>query len=186
MSLAEGFKKGMVIRHEGKLYSILDHRTAHTGKQKPTVHVKLRAIASGHTGEKTLDELGKLEEVPTEIRHMQYLYAERTNRVFMDEESYEQYPLTEDVLGESTPYLIEQETYSVMTIEGQPVALQLPDVVAMEVVDTAPPQHAGGTTNVHKEAKLASGLTIQVPLFIKNGDKVRIHTGRHEYVGKEH
>ncbi len=67
------------------------------GKQKPTVHVKLRSISTGHTGERTLDQLGKLEEVPTEIREMQYLYANRSERVFMDTESYEQFPLGEDV-----------------------------------------------------------------------------------------
>ena len=186
MSLTEGLHKGMVIRHEGQLFTILDFRTAQTGKQRPTVHVKLRSVSTGHTGERTLDELGKLEEVPTEVRHMQYLYADRSDRVFMDTETYEQYPLGEDILGDSVPFLIEQDTYPVLTIEGQPVSLQMPPIVVHEVVDTAPPQHAGGSTNVYKEAKLNSGLVIQVPLFIKNGDKIRVKIENREYQGKEH
>ena len=186
MSLTEGLHKGMVIRHEGQLFTILDFRTAQTGKQRPTVHVKLRSVSTGHTGERTLDELGKLEEVPAEVRHMQYLYADRSNRVFMDTETYEQYPLGGELLGDSIHFLIEQDTYPVLTIEGQVVSLQMPPIVVQEVVDTAPPQHVGGSTNVHKEAKLNSGFVIQVPLFIKNGDKIRVKTENREYQGKEH
>ena len=84
MSVTEGLHKGMVIRHEGQLYTVLDFHGSQKGKQKATVHVKLRAISTGHTGERTLDELGKVEEVPTDIRHMQYLYADRLVQVETD------------------------------------------------------------------------------------------------------
>ncbi len=186
MSRTEDFHKGMVIRHEGELYTILDFNVAQTGKQKATVHVKLRAIKTGHTGERTLDQLGKVEEVPTEIRSMQYLYASGQERVFMDTETFEQYPLTEDMLVDSVPFLVEEEQYRILLIDGRPVSLQLPPIVVLEVVDTAPVEHAGGSTNVHKEARLNSGITVQVPLFIKNGDKIRVKTDNREYQGKEH
>jgi elongation factor P len=176
----------MVIRHEGQLFTILDFHVAQTGKQRPTVHVKLRSLSTGHTGERTLDQLGKLEEVPTDLRQMQYLYMAGKDRVFMDAESFEQYPLGDDVLGDAIPFLVEEETYRFLFIEGQVVALELPPVVVLEVVDTAPVEHAGGSTNVHKEARLNSGLSIQVPLFIKNGDKLRVKTENREYMGKEH
>ena len=186
MSITEGLHKGMVIRHEGQLFTVLDFRLAQTGKQKPTVHVKLRSVSTGHTGERTLDQIGQIEEVPSEIRQMQYLYADREEHVFMDTETYEQYPLSADVLGDSVEYLIPEETYSVLMIEGQAITLRLPPIVVMEVVDTAPPEHAGGATNVQKEAKLNSGIVIQVPLFIKNGDKIKVKTENREYQGKEH
>ena len=186
MSVTHDLHKGMVIRHEGQLFTVLDFNLAQTGKQKATVHVKLRSVSTGHTGERTLDELGKIEEVPTEIRHMQYLYASGNEHVFMDNETYEQYPLSEDMLGDAVDFLVNEETYRVQMIEGQPVALQLPPIVVLEVADTAPVEHAGGSTNVQKEAKLSSGITIQVPLFIKNGDKVRVKTDSREYQGKEH
>lgn len=186
MSATEGLHKGMVIRHEGQLYTVLDFHGMQKGKQKATVHVKLRAISTGHTGERTLDELGKIEAVPTDLRHMQYLYADRTDHFFMDAETYEQFPLPAEVLVDAVGFLAEQETYSVMTIDGQPVNLRLPPIVVMEVVDTAAPQHSGGGSNVSKDAKLSNGLLIHVPLFNKNGDRIRIKTEDCEYQGKEH
>ncbi len=186
MSVTHDLHKGMVIRHEGQLYTVLDFRMAQTGKQKATVHVKLRAVKTGHTGERTLDELGKIEEVPTEVRQMQYLYTSGHEWVFMDTETYEQYPLTEDLLGDAVHFMVGEDPYRVQMIEGQPISLQLPPIVVLEVVDTAAVEHAGGSTNVYKEARLNSGITIQVPLFIKNGDKIRVKTENHEYQGKEH
>lgn len=186
MSHAGQLRKGMVIRHQGELFTVLDSTVAQTGKQKPTVHVKLRSLKSGNTSERTLDQLGKIEEVACEVRPMQFLYAAGNERVFMDTQNFEQYSLGEDVLGEAIPFLVEQETYRLLVVEGQVVSLQLPDIVVLEVVDTAPVEHAGGSSSVYKEAKLNSGMTIHVPLFIKNGDKIRLRTDTREYQGKEH
>ena len=176
---------GMVIRHEGQLLAVEDYRQAQTGKQKATVHVKLRSLRDGHSVERSLDELGRIEEVPTEIRTMQYLYSSGDEHVFMDTQSYEQYPLGEAVLGDSLPFLVEQESYRFLTVDERVVSIQLPDVLVFEVVDTAPVQHVGGSVSVQKEAKLNSGLTIQVPLFIKNGDRIRVSTETRQYLGKE-
>jgi len=184
MSLTEGLRKGMVIRHDGHLYTIEDFYVAHTGRQKPTVHLRLRTLVGGILADRSLDQLGAVEEVPTEMRQMQYLYAAKSDRVFMDLQTFEQYPLSEEVLGAVAPFLIPEDTYALLTVDGQPVSLQLPPAVVMEVVDTAPPQHGGGG-NVYKEAKLNAGFSVQVPLFIKNGDKVRIRTDNREYLGKE-
>jgi elongation factor P len=83
-------------------------------------------------------------------------------------------------------FLVEEQTYRFQTVEGQPVELQLPGQVVLEVADTAPPEHAGGGSNVYKEATLSSGLLVHVPLFIKNGDKIRVSTETRDYQGKEH
>ncbi len=186
MSLTDNLHKGMVIRHEGQLFTVLDYRTARKGKQKPTVHVKLRSVSSGHTGERTLHELGKIEDVPTAVRQMQHLYTVGNESVFMDTETFEQYTLDADLLGGSVSFLVEEETYRIQMIEGQPIALQLPLIVVLEVVDTAPVEHAGGNSNVYKDAKLKSGIFVQVPLFIKTGDRIRLKTDNREYQGKEH
>jgi elongation factor P len=185
MSLTDQLRKGMVIRHEGHVYTVLDYKLTKTGKQKATVHVKLGALGGGHSTDRTLDELGKLEEVPTEVRQMQYLYAAGKEHVFMDSESFEQYTLGADALGDSIPFLVEEETYRFLTVEGQIASIQLPSVVVLEVVDTAPVEHAGGSSNVYKEARLKSGVVVQVPLFIKNGDRIRVKTENREYQGKE-
>jgi elongation factor P len=186
MSSAEQLRKGMVIRHEGHLYMVMDHGLAQQGKQKPTVHVKLRELKSGHASERTLDQLGKLEEVEAEVRQMQYLYASGNDRVFMDSESFEQYTLGKDILHEALGFLVEEQTYKFMAVDGQVVGVQLPDLLVMKIKETAPVEHGGGHTTVQKEATLASGLVIHVPLFIKAGDKVRVDTKTRQYIGKEH
>ena len=185
MSQTEQLHKGMVIRHQGHLFTITDFHVAQTGKQKPTVHVKLRALKDGKQSERTLDQLGTLEEVPNQVTEMQYLYASGGERVFMDTQSYEQYALDEALFEDTRDYLLEEVSYRFLTVDGQPVALQLPPSVVMEVTDTAPPEHGGGN-NVYKEATLASGCTIMVPLFIKVGDRIRVSTENGEYQGKEH
>ena len=186
MPHSDQLRKGMVIRHEGQLFLVLDYSKAQTGKQKATVHLKIQSLKGGHATDRTLDQLGKIEEVPTEVRPMQYLYSSGRERVFMDTESFEQYPLGEDFLGDSVAFLVEEETYRFLAVDGQPVSIQLPTIVVLEVVDTAPVEHAGGSTNVQKEATVASGLVVRVPLFIKNGDKIRVGTEHRDYQGKEH
>ena len=150
------------------------------------MHVKVRHLKSGHTSERSLDELGNLEEVPAETRNMQYLYASNDGHVFMDTESFEQYTLPREVLGDAVPFLVEEETYRFLAIDGQPVSAQLPTHVVLTIANTAPPEHGGGGSSVLKEARLASGLVIHVPLFIRTGDKVRVKTDTREYLGKEH
>jgi len=186
MSAVEQLHKGMVIRHEGQLFTVLDFRTVQSGKQKPTVHVKLRSLRSGNTGERTLDELGTLDLVPAEVREMQFLYAGGTQWVFMDCASFEQFELEQGLLGDAVDYLVEEQTYRFLTVEGQPVSIQLPDTIALEVTDTAPPEHGGGSSSVYKEATVASGAVIKVPLFVKTGDRIRVSTTNRGYLGKEH
>jgi len=186
MSQTAQLHRGMVIRHEGHLYSIIDFQVVQAGKQKPTVHVKLRSLKDGKQAERTLDQLGTLEDVPSEIREMQYLYAAGRERVFMDLTSYDQFNVSDDLLGHGRDFLVEEQSYRFLTVEGQPMALQLPPSLPMEIVDTAPPSHGGGSSSVMKEARLASGRTIMVPLFIKVGDKVRVSTVDGTYQGKEH
>ena len=186
MSQTEQLRKGMVIRHEGHLYTVVDFHTAQTGKQKPTVHIKLRSLKDGKQSDRTLDQLGALDEVASEVREMQYLYATGHERVFMDLQTYEQYTLQAEQLAQASDYLVEEQSYRLLSVDGQPVALQLPPSITLEVVDTAPPEHAGGGSSVYKEAAIASGRVVMVPLFIKTGDKIRINTDTGEYQGKEH
>jgi elongation factor P len=186
MSHNEPLRKGIVIRYEGHLFTVADFHTVQQGKQKPTVHVKLRALQDGRAVERTLDQLGTIEEVASEIRDMQFLYVSGQEHVFMDLTTFEQYPLTNAQVGTAAQYLVEERTYRVLCVDGQPLAVQLPPMIAIEIADTAPPEHAGGGNSVFKEARLASGRTIMVPLFIKTGDKVRVNSETGAYEGKEH
>jgi elongation factor P len=185
MSLTDNLRRGAVIRHQGHLYTIIDFSVTHKGKAKPTVHVKLRDLKDNHPVDRSLDELGKIEEVPTARRTLQYLYAAGSKRVFMDAETFEEQSFDESIVDRHAAFLVEGDSYKFLTVEGNPFALEMPDVIVMEVSDTAPVEH-GGATNVYKEARLKSGLMIKVPLFIKTGDRIRVKPETREYLGKEH
>ncbi len=178
-------KRGMVLRHQGRLYQVADFHERRTGKMKPTVHVLLRDLRDGHQLERTLDQLEPLEEVETAVREAQYLYARGEVRVFMDNETFDEFELSEAQLAGFGPFLVEGESYRVLTAEGKPLALQPPESVVLRVVHTAPPVHAGGSSNVYKEAEMENGLTVMVPLFIKNGDRIRVLVRDRSYAGKE-
>lgn len=183
---ASDLTRGMLIRHQNDLYQVVDFGEQHTGKQKAKTHVTLRHLRTGHTGDKLLDVLEPIDEVPHDIRDMQYLYATGDDRTFMDNDSYEQFTLSQEQLDKSARFLIEGETYRMFCVDGVPLSLQLPDAMVMEVADTAPPTHGGSPgSNVMKEAVVASGLTVRVPLFIKSRDHIRVDTQTAKYVGKE-
>jgi elongation factor P len=186
MAHEAAIKRGTVIRHEGDAHlviSVVEHKS---GKQKPTVHLGLRNLRTGRALDRTADQLGDIELVDYAARSMQYLYDEAGARVFMDAETFEQHKLSAEQIGPAADFLVLGNEYRVLAIDQQPVSVQLPDVVALQVADTAPPSKQGGAgSNVMKEATLASGLVIRVPLFIKTGDVIRIEATSRHYVGKE-
>lgn len=185
MSTSE-LTRGMLIRIHSDLYQVTDFGEQHTGKQKSKTHVTLRNLRNGHVTDKLLETIQPIEEIPHEIRDMQYLYSSADEHTFMDNQSYEQYPMTNDQLAGASPFLLEGESYRVFFADEAPLCVQLPDAVVLEVTDTAPPSHApSGSSNITKEAVVATGLTVRVPLFIKTGDRIRVDTASQKYVGKE-
>jgi elongation factor P len=179
-------KRGMLIRHQNHVYAVADIQERHTGKMKPTVHVTLRDVRDGRQVERTLDELGAVQEVAHAIRPMQYLYAKGEQFVFMDSETFEESGLSAAQLLGGQPFLNEGDEYRVMFVDGQPMMLMLPEGVVLKVASTAAPSHGvGASGSVLKEATLGNGLTIRVPLFIKIGDAIRVDTRTKTYMGKE-
>jgi len=179
-------KRGVLIRHQNHLYVVADFQERHSGKQKPTVHVTLRDVRDGRQVDRTLEQLEPIQEVAHVYRNAQYLYARGAARVFMDAETYEEFELGAVQLHGSEPFLKEGETYRVMFVEGQPLSLDLPEIVKLQVSETAAPGHSvGASASVMKEATLENGLTVRVPLFIKIGDTIRVDTRTKTYVGKE-
>lgn len=146
----------------------------------------LRDTRDGHQVDRTLDQLEPIEEVPSARRDLQYLYTAGETWVFMDTESFEQYELTDTQLHGCQPFLREGEAYRSLFADEQPLSVDLPDVVSLKVSLTAPPSHSvGAQSNVMKEAELENGLEVHVPLFIKNGDTIRINRRDKTYVGKD-
>ena len=180
-------KRGMLIRHQGHIYTVIDFQERHSGKQRPTVHVALRDVRDGHPVDRTLADLEPIQEVPHAYRNMQYLYPKGEQRVFMDCETFEEAALGPPALRSAEPFLNEGAEYRVMFVDGQPLTLDLPENVPLKVKETAAPSHGAGTPggNVFKEATLENGLTVRVPLFIKVGDVLRVDTRTRTYAGKE-
>lgn len=178
-------KRGMLIRHQNHVYTVTDFQERRTGKQRPTVHVGLRDVRDGHPVDRTLDQLEPIEEVPHAVREMQYLYARGDECMFMDSETFDEHALAGPQLHGCEPFLKEGETYRVTFVDDRPLALDLPDVIKLGVKEAAAPAHAVGTSSsVMKEATLENELSVNVPLFIKIGDTIRVDTRTRTYVGK--
>ena len=182
MSLTEGLYKGMVIRHEGQLFTVLDFRVAQTGKQKPTVHLKLRSVSTGHTGERTLDQLGKIEEVQTEMRHVQYLYADDEQFHFMDLETYDQFAMPMKGHEDKKLFILEGETVQLSFWDEKPIDILLPYKVALTVREAGEGLRGDTVSGATKPVTVETGLVVKVPLFIKQGDKILVNSETRDYV----
>ncbi len=178
--------RGMLIRIHDDLYQVMDFGEQHTGKQKSKTRVTLRNLRTGMSTDKLLETLLPIQEIPHENRNLQFLYGAGSEYTFMDTQSFDQFALSRDALGKSVQFLVDGESYRALFADGSPVSLLLPDTLVMEVADTAAPSRSpSGGSHLTKEAVLANGTQLHVPLFIKVGDRIRVDTQTGKYAGKE-
>jgi elongation factor P len=185
MAIPKNLKKGTVIRVEGQPFVVVDYWEAKTAQRRATLHVKLRDLEKGKVFERTLDDKAQVDLLESNVRIMQYLYADRAAFTFMDNQTYEQVSIPRDQAGDIEPFLVPDGEYRVLYLESQPISVELPPTVVMEVKETAPQSKGAGGGSVYKDALVTTGITVLVPLFIKNGDRIRINVGTREYLGKE-
>jgi len=180
-------RRGMFLRHEGHVYQVADFNEHHSGKQKPTVHVALRDIRDGRPVDRSLADLEPVREVECTLRPMQYLYHKGSDFVFMDCETFEEVALAGRALQGREAFLSEGTEYRVMHVDGAPMTVEMPEIIALKVANTAAPAHGGGqASSITKEATLENKLEIRVPLFIKTGDVIKVDTRTKTYAGKDH
>ncbi|MFC2021384.1 elongation factor P [Chloroflexota bacterium] len=174
-------RKGVIIELDGKLYQVTDY---HHIKMKRTAlaKVKLRDIEAGHTIEQSFQSDQKFTRARLDFRGMQYLYKDGNIYYFMDEENFEQMPIDTDKLGDSINYLKDGMSLQVSTYQGKLIGVELPITVDLEVVDTGPGFKGDTATAGNKPAIMETGITIQVPLFINNGDIIKVDTRDGSYV----
>ena len=176
-------RKGLNIEVGGQPYEVVDYERHKMQQRAPVTRLKLRNLKDGKVIERTFQSYTtefSLAEV--DVRPAQYLYTDGHFYNFMDMESYEQYQLTKDQLGTAVDYLKEETVLDVIFFVEEVINVRLPTFVELEVTDT-PPGFKGDTAQGGtKPATLATGLTVQVPLFINNGEKLRIDTRSGEYV----
>jgi len=174
-------RKGITIELDGELYQVVDYQHIKM-KRTALVRLKLRDIRAGHTIERTFQSSEKFIRARLDYRRMQYLYNDANLYYFMDEESFEQMPLSDTQLGDTINYLKEGMSLEVLSYKGELVGVELPTAVELEVIDTGPSFKGDTATAGNKPAKLETGITIQVPLFINKGDVIKVDTRSGSYL----
>ena len=174
-------RKGVTIELEGELYQVIEYQHIKM-KRTALARVKLRDIRAGHTIERTFQSDDKFVWARLEARNMQYLYNDGSLYYFMDEGSFEQMPLNASQLGDAINYLKEGMSLAVSSYKGELVGVELPITVELQVIETGPGFKGDTATAGNKPAKLETGITIQVPMFIDQGDVIKIDTRSGEYL----
>jgi len=175
-------KNGMTLDLPEGLFSVVEFQHVKPGKGGAFVRTKLKNVRTGAVLERTYRADEKLEQAIIDKREMQYLYADGTEYVFMDNTTYDQLQVTGDALGDATRYLKEGDSAVLQIYEGEIVGVDLPAAVELTVSETEPGVQGDRVSGARKPATLETGHTVQVPLFINAGDRVRVDTRTGEYL----
>jgi len=177
-------RKGAAIELDGEIYQILEYQHVKMQQRQPVVKLKLRGVRNGNITERNFQSGDKVTPVFLEHRPVQYLYSDGDLYYFMDNKSYEQIMLTSAQIGEGTNYLKEGLALEILTCRGDTMTIELPISVELQVTETEPGFKGDRATAGTKPARLETGATVQVPLFINTGDIIRVNTRTGEYAEK--
>lgn len=182
MATTADFRVGMVIKFNGELHRIDEfiHRTP--GNLRAFVQAKLRNLRNGRVTENRFRSGETVEEVRVDQKEFQYLYHDGASYQFMDKESYEQIPVDEKILGDAAKFLKEGETIQLMLVDGAVIGAEIPFNVQLKVVETVPGVKGDTATGATKPATVETGATVNVPLFINEGDVIKVDTRTGEYL----
>jgi elongation factor P len=181
---ATQIRPGMVIKFNGELHSIftMTHRTP--GNLRAFVQVKMRNLKSGSMFEHRFSSTESVEKVALDEQEMEYLYDDGEYYYFMNTETFDQMHLGRDLLGDAVDYLIPNLKVQIEFFEGKPIGVELPPTVDMTVVETEPGLKGATVSNVTKPAKMETGLVVQVPPFINQGEKIKVSTSEGAYMAR--
>jgi elongation factor P len=182
MISATQMRPGMVIKFNNDLFSVfsVNHRTP--GNLRGFVQAKMRNLRSGTMIEHRFSSEDRVERAVLDESQMEYLYDDGEYYYFMNTENFEQMHLTKDLLGDAVNYLIPQLHVEVVFFEGKPISVEMPPTVDMTIVETEPGLKGATVSNVTKPAKTETGLVVQVPPFISEGEKIRVNTAEGTYL----
>ena len=184
MATTNDLKNGMVLNIDGQLWSVVEFQHVKPGKGPAFVRTKLKNVESGKTVDKTFNAGTKVETATVDRRTMQYLYNDGTSYVFMDTGTYDQIEISPEVVGNAKNFLLENHEAIVATNEGRVLFIELPASVELEVTFTEPGLAGDSATGRTKPATLETGHEIQVPLFINQGERVKVDTRDSSYLGR--
>ena len=172
---ATDIRKGAVIYYEGKPHLVMEftHRTP--GNLRAFVQVRLRNLASGMSLDHRFSATETIEEARLDSRPMQVMYADSAGVHVMDANTWEQFTFAPELVGDDAPWMVPEMRFDALWLEGRPISFQLPSSVELEIVETSPVMKTATKTASSKPAKLSNGVTIQVPEFVAQGEKVRVN-----------
>jgi elongation factor P len=184
MATSNDLKNGMVLMIDGQLWSVIEFQHVKPGKGPAFVRTKLRSVTTDKVVDKTFNAGVKVETANVDRRDMQYLYNDGSGYVFMDLTSYDQMSLDPKVVGDAANFLLENQNAVVALHDGNPLYVELPASVVLEITYTDPGLQGDRSTGGNKPATLETGYQIQVPLFIENNTRVKVDTRTGDYLGR--
>lgn len=185
MPSTSDFKRGLKIEIDNAPYEIVEFLHVKPGKGGAFVRTKLRNLLTGRILDQTYRSGEKFPKPDLETREMQFLYHDGTDYVFMDLTTYEQLSVTEDQAGDKGRFLLDGQQVKVLLYRGQAIDMELPTSVALEVTEAEPGVKGDTVSGATKPAVVQTGLTVSVPLFINQGDRIKVDTRTGAYLGRE-
>jgi elongation factor P len=177
-------KNGMTLSIDGNLWNVVEFQHVKPGKGGAFVRTTLKNVTSGKVVDRTFNAGTKVEVATVDRREMSYLYRDGTDFVFMDAETFDQLPIPEQVVGDVADYLLENATAQVAVHDGLPLYVELPASVELVITHTDPGLQGDRSTGGNKPATLETGATVQVPLFVTTGEKIKVDTRDGRYLGR--
>lgn len=175
-------RKGLIIEHDGALQRIIDYQHVKQGRGSAFVRLNMRNLRTGSTTSQTFQAGSKFPLVRLERQRAQYLYEEDGQFNFMDLDSFEQFALSRETLGDALNYIREQDTIDVLTYQGEAIDIEIPITVSLTIVQTDPGFRGDTATGGTKPATLETGVVVNVPLFVSEGDTIKIDTRNGAYL----
>ena len=178
-------KKGTAVELDDEPYIVVDYDQRKMQQRAPVLRIRLRELRTGRLVERTFQGYDVMfTPASVERRTVQKIYTEDDLHYFMDTESFEQFPLTKDQIGDALQYLVEQTTVDLVLFRDQPVTIEMPITVELKVTETAPGFRGDTAQGGSKPATLETGLVVQVPLFVNEGDTLKVDTRSGEYLSR--
>jgi len=184
MPAANDIRKGQVIKYNGEPHLVMETQHRTPGNLRAFVQIKMRNLRYGKALDQRFASTDTIEVYLTDRRTLEFSYSDRETYAFMDPESYEQIEISAQQLGDMVNYLSPGGKVDVLFIDERPLTVELPSAVTLKIVESAEGIKGDTASNVQKPAKLETGLMIQVPLFVKEGELVRVNTADGTYLGR--
>jgi elongation factor P len=182
MIQATQLKRGMCVKHDNELYRVLEAQHKTPGNLRGLVQAKMRNLKNGSQIEHRFRSVDMVERAILDDAEMEFLYQDGDMYHFMNHENFEQIGLSDEVLGDAVSYLIPNIKLKIEMYEGRPVGIELPLTVEMSVVETEPAIKGASVSNQNKPARMETGLVVQVPPFISEGDRIKVDTSSGAYI----